>query len=109
MEDRRERKPTHPGELIREDLLAEAGLSQNKLAQLIGVSPKTISDIVNECRRVTPDLALRLARVFNSTPEMWLNMQQAVDLWEAQNTHRREYERIHPLHEPLAARELHPA
>jgi hypothetical protein len=39
------RKPTHPGELIREDLLAEAGLSQNKLAQLIGVSPKTISDI----------------------------------------------------------------
>ncbi|MCX6583591.1 MAG: HigA family addiction module antitoxin [Candidatus Aminicenantes bacterium] len=109
MEDRRERKPTHPGELIREDLLAEAGLSQNKLAQLIGVSPKTISDIVNEGRRITPDLALRLARVFNSTPEMWLNMQQAVDLWEARNIHKREYDRIHPIHEPLAARELHPA
>lgn len=109
MENRRKRKPTHPGELIREDLLTEAGLSQTQLAQLIGVSRKTVSDIVNECRRITPDLALRLARVFNSTPEMWLNMQQAVDLWEAQNIHKKEYEKIHPIHEPIEVRELHPA
>lgn len=78
----RKRKPTHPGELIREDLLTEINLSQSQLARQMGVSRKTISDLVNERRRVTPYIAYRLARVFNSTPEMWLNMQQAVDLWD---------------------------
>jgi addiction module HigA family antidote len=99
MGNRRERKPTHPGELIREDLLPELGMSQNQLALLIGVSRRVISDIVNERRRITPDLAFRLARVFNSTPELWLNMQQAVDLWETQAVHGREYERIQPVRE----------
>ena len=102
MGNRRERKPTHPGELIREDLLPELGMSQNQLARLIGVSRRIISDIVNEHRRVTPDLAFRLARVFNSTPEMWLNMQQAVDLWEAQVVHGSEYEKIHPVRESFS-------
>ena len=87
MANRRTRKPTHPGVLIREDLLPEAGLSQTQLAQLIGVSRRTVSEIINERRRFTPDIAFRLARVFNSTPEMWLNMQQAVDLWEANKMH----------------------
>ena len=91
MENKRARKPTHPGELIREDLLTDTGLSQTQLARLMGVSPKTISDLVNERRRVTPDLAFRLARVFNSTPEMWLNMQQAIDLWEARTIHGSEW------------------
>ena len=84
----------------------EAGLSQNQLARLIGVSSKTISDLVNERRRITPDLAFRLARFFNSTPEMWLNMQQAVDLWETRAMHGLEYERIHPLRERPADRSL---
>jgi addiction module HigA family antidote len=101
MGNRRIRKPTHPGELIREDLLTDAGLSQTRLARLMGVSPKTVSDLVNERRRVTPDLAFRLARVFNSTPEMWLNMQQAVDLWEARTIHGTEYERIQPVHQSI--------
>ena len=61
----------------------EINLSQSQFARLMGVSRQTISDLVNERRRVTPDIAYRLARVFNSTPEMWLNMQQAVDLWDA--------------------------
>ncbi len=46
---------------------------------------------------------------FQLPPEMWLNMQQAVDLWEAQNIHKKEYEKIHPIHEPIAVRDLHPA
>jgi addiction module HigA family antidote len=80
MANRQTRKPTHPGELIREDLLAETGISQTQLAQLMGVFRKTVSEIVHERRRVTPDIAFRLAKAFNSSPEMWLNMQQAVDL-----------------------------
>lgn len=101
MANRRTRKPTHPGELIREDLLTETGLSQTKLAQLMGVSRRTVSEIVNERRRVTPDIGFRLAKVFNSTPEMWLNMQQAVDLWEARTIHRREYDKIKPVQEAI--------
>ncbi|MGD2084907.1 MAG: HigA family addiction module antitoxin [Candidatus Aminicenantes bacterium] len=102
MENRRKRKPTHPGELIREDLLTEINMSQAQLARLMGVSRKTISDLVNERRRVTPDIAFRLARVFSSTPEMWLNMQQAVDLWEAREIHGVEYEKIQPVQEAIS-------
>jgi addiction module HigA family antidote len=102
MENRRKRKPPHPGELIREDLLAETSLSYTQLAQLMGVSRKTVSDLVKERRRVTPDIAFRLAREFNSTPEMWLNMQQAVDLWEARATHGLEYKKIQPAKEAIS-------
>ena len=100
--ENRTRKPTHPGELIREDLLPETDLSQIQLAQLMGVSRRTVSEIVNERRRVTPDIAFRLAKVFNSTPEMWLNMQQAVDLWEARSIHGHEYKKIQPLQEAIS-------
>ena len=102
MENRRERKPTHPGELIREDLLPETGISQTELAKQMGVSRRTISEIIHERRKVTPDIAFRLAKVFNSTPEMWLNMQQAVDLWETRQNHAREYDKIHPIQEAVS-------
>ncbi len=97
--ENRIRQPTHPGELIREDLLPETDMSQSKLARLMGVSRRTVSEIVNERRRVTPDIAFRLARVFNSTAEMWLNMQQAVDLWEVRSLHGNEYSKIQPVQE----------
>jgi len=99
--ENRIRKPTHPGELIREDLLPETGLSQTQLAQLMDVSRRTVSEIVNERRRVTPDIAFRLAKVFSSTPELWLNMQQAVDLWETRSIHGLEYEKIQPAQEAI--------
>jgi antitoxin HigA-1 len=97
MENKRTRKPTHPGELLREDLLPETGISQSHLADLIGVSRRTVSEIIHERRKITPDVAFRLARVFNSTPEMWLNMQQAVDLWEINRAYGQEYEKIRPF------------
>jgi len=102
MENRRTRKPTHPGELIREDLLPETGISQTELARLMGVSRRTISEVIHERRRLTPDIAFRLAKVFNSTSEMWLNMQQAVDLWEANKNHGREYDKIRPIQEAVS-------
>ncbi len=100
--ENRTRKPTHPGELIREDLLPETGMSQAQLARFMAVSRRTVSEIVNESRRLTPDIAFRLAKVFNSTPEMWLNMQQAVDLWETRSIHGHEYEKIQTVQEAIS-------
>jgi antitoxin HigA-1 len=102
MVNRRIRKPTHPGELIRKDLLPETNLTQTQLADLLGVSRRTVCEIAHERRRVTPDLAIRLAKVFNSTPEMWLNMQQAHDLWEAQTNQGHKYAKIRPVQEVAA-------
>ena len=99
MADRKKRRPTHPGELIREDLLPETRLTQVELAELMGVSRRTISEIVHERRGITPDIAFRLARVFNSTPEMWMHMQQAVGLWETESLHGDEYRKIRPAQE----------
>ncbi len=65
----------------------------------MGVSRRTISEIIHERRKVTPDTAFRLAKVFNSTPEMWLNMQQAVDVWEVSRIHGIEYEKIRAIEE----------
>jgi addiction module HigA family antidote len=94
---KRQRQPTHPGAILREDILPETGLSQAGLADRLGVSRRTVNKIVNERRPVTTDMALRLALVFNTTPELWLNLQRAVDIYGALEEHRGEYGRIEPL------------
>jgi antitoxin HigA-1 len=99
----RKRRPTHPGAILREDILPEIGLTQTELAAVLGVSRRTVNEIVQERRPVTTDMAHRLARAFNTTPESWLRMQQAVDVWEALESHGSEYERIKPLTEAQAA------
>jgi addiction module HigA family antidote len=90
----RKRRPTHPGGILREDVLPAAGLTQDKLARLLGVSRRTISEILHGRRPVTTDMALRLARAFGTSPEMWLGLQQDVDLWDTHRARRKEYERI---------------
>lgn len=97
MLNNRQRRPTHPGAILREDILPEAGISQTELADMLRVSRRTVNEIVNERRPVTTDMALRLARFFNTTPEFWLNMQQAVDVWEALEEHKSEYKSIKSL------------
>ena len=74
------RRPTHPGELLREETLPAASLSQSELAARLGVSRRIVNDLVHERRSVNPDLAHRLARIFNTTPEFWLRLQEAVDV-----------------------------
>ena len=78
------RKPTHPGVIIREDYLKPLSLTITELAATLGVSRKTLSKIVNERASVTPDMALRLSRAFDTTPIFWLNLQKNYDLWEAE-------------------------
>jgi len=83
------RKPTHPGELLREDVLPSLGITQTRMAELLGVSRVTLSDLLHERRALSGDMALRLEKLLGTSAESWLNMQQAVDLWQArQNTER---------------------
>ena len=72
--------PVTPGEILKEDFLAEYGLSQNRLAKAIGISPNRIAEIVNNRRRITADTALRLGLYFGNNPEFWLNLQSHYDL-----------------------------
>jgi len=76
------------------DVLPAAGLTQDKLARLLGVSRRTISEILHERKPVTTDMAHRLSRAFGTSPEMWLGLQQDVDLWDTHHARRKEYERI---------------
>jgi len=76
--------PVHPGEVLREELLVPLGISINRLGRDLRVPVTRMSEIVNGRRGVTADTALRLARYFGTTPELWMNLQAAHDLDVAQ-------------------------
>ena len=76
--------PVTPGEMLKEEFLAEYGLSQSRLAKAIGISPNRIAEIVNNKRRITADTALRLGLYFGNSPEFWINLQTYYDLKMAQ-------------------------
>ena len=91
------RKPTHPGAILREDTLPELGLSQVEFAKIIGVSPRTVGELLREHSRLTVDLAHRIASALGMEPEIWLRLQQAVDLYELRIKNDRVYRRIHQI------------
>lgn len=97
MLNRRKRRPTHPGEILREDVLPETGLSQGEFARLLGLSRRTVNEILQEKRPVTVDTAHRLARALNTSPDVWLGLQQDVDLWDTLEANKDVYQRIKPL------------
>ena len=75
------RKPTTPGEILREEFLKPLGLTQSSLAQHLGCDVKVINRIVNERSSVTAEIALKLGAAFSTSPGFWLNAQQALDLY----------------------------
>lgn len=79
----RKRPPTHPGGILKRHYLEPLSLAISQAAVALGVSRKTVSKIVNERGDITPDMALRLAKAFRTTPELWLNLQRNYDLWHA--------------------------
>ena len=82
----RKRRPTHPGGILKRQYLEPLSLTISEIANTLGVSRKTLSKIVNEHGSITPDMALRLSKAFKTTPELWLNLQQNYDLWQASHT-----------------------
>lgn len=77
------RKPTTPGEILREEYLTPLGITQKELADHIGYDVKVINRLINGRTGVTASLALKLAAALNTTPEFWLNAQKAVDIYKA--------------------------
>jgi addiction module HigA family antidote len=77
------RRPTHPGEVFREDFLDPLGMTQREAAERLRISYPMMNEIINGKRSVTPDTALRFARFTRTEPDFWLNLQQALDLWDA--------------------------
>ena len=79
------RNPPHPGGIVRRQCLEPLGLSVTRAAAGLGVTRQALSELLNGKTRISVDMAIRLSRAFGSTPETWLGMQLAYDLWQAQD------------------------
>lgn len=91
------RRPTHPGSILREDTLPEINLSADQLADALSISRQNLRDILKENAPVTADIAHRLGRAFGMAPDIWLRMQQAVDLYDLQEANNAVYARIEKI------------
>jgi len=90
-------RPTHPGEMLREDFLPDNGLTTAGSAQALGVSRRTINKVLRDKRAISLVMVLRLARLFGNTPEFWFNAQRAYDLSQAKLNYQTDIEKIKPL------------
>ena len=94
---KKELRPIHPGEMLREDYLPDYELSASGLAQALGVSRQTVNELLRERRAVSPEMALRLSRLFGNSAQFWLNAQREVDLWDTAEALRDRIDAIQPL------------
>lgn len=78
------RKPTHPGEILREDVIKPLGLTVTEAAKRLGVTRKTLSELLNCKASLSPEMAVRISKATRTTPESWLYMQAKLDLWNAE-------------------------
>jgi addiction module HigA family antidote len=90
-------QPTHPGEFVKIDILQELNLTQTELAQLLGLSYKIVNQLVNCKRNMTADVALRLGKFTQTSPELWMNLQITYDLWNAVHLSGKEIDNIQPF------------
>lgn len=91
------RRPATPGEILHDDFLEEHGITQEEFAKKIGVSRLSVNQIVGGKRSITAAMALRIAKATGTTPELWLNLQMNVDLYDAALGLRRDLQQISPL------------
>ncbi|MGK7899447.1 MAG: HigA family addiction module antitoxin [Xenococcus sp. (in: cyanobacteria)] len=91
------RPPTSPGEMLREEFLEPMGLTQQQLADGIGVSYQRINELINNKRGITVSTALRLAKYFGTTPDFWLNMQRANNIYQAMKKEGEQIDKIQPI------------
>ncbi|MEH2310012.1 MAG: HigA family addiction module antitoxin [Nostoc sp.] len=89
-------RPIHPGEVIA-DILDNLDINTVNFAEILGVSNQIIQEIINGNRSITVDIAIRLGKALANGPRLWLNLQQKVDLWDALQSHKEEYEQVTTL------------
>jgi|GEM_PF-198609 addiction module HigA family antidote len=94
---KRNRRPTHPGALLREEFLPDLQLSAAELADKLGLSRRSVRELLRERRAIRAETALRLGRLLGMSPEMWLELQSAVDLWDARQRIKPELAKIRPV------------
>lgn len=94
-------KNTHPGELLREDVLPALDRTKTEIASLLGISRQTLYDILDEKQPVTPGMALRLGKLCGNGPDLWINMQRAYDLRIAEKALAKEIDKIPTLGEAI--------
>lgn len=78
------RRPTHPGAVLKEDVLAPLNLNVTEAARDLGISRKALSELINERTSLTPDMAVRIAKATKTSPESWINMQSKLEIWKSE-------------------------
>jgi len=96
------RRPTHPGEILRFEFLEPMKLSQQQLADAVGVTRVRINEIILGKRSITPDTAFRLAKFLDTSPEFWIGLQNNVDMWDTLKSYKNEYDKIRPAEKEAA-------
>ena len=86
-------RPVHPGEVI-SDVLEDLEMTQTRFAKILGVSRRSVSEIVLGQRPITVDMAIRIGKALGNGPQLWLNLQQKIDIWDAVQKHSEEYEKV---------------
>ncbi|QLE57249.1 HigA family addiction module antitoxin [Nostoc sp. TCL26-01] len=89
-------RPIHPGEVIA-DILDELDIDTTKFSEILGVSNQIVNEIINCQSSITVDIAIRLGKALGNGPRLWLNLQQKVDVWDALQSHKEEYEQVMTL------------
>jgi addiction module HigA family antidote len=100
------RRPTTPGEILKYEFIEPLGLTQQQLAERLGITRVRVNEIISGKRAITPDTAIRLSRLFHTTVEFWMGLQTDVELWDAMKAGEREYRKIIPLKPKKIDREL---
>jgi antitoxin HigA-1 len=90
------RQPTHSGKILREDFLLPMELSQTELAEMLKTTFRTVNEILNEKRCISPEMAVRLARFFGTSGELWLNLQDQYDLFKVKRRNRQIWGKLYP-------------
>ena len=86
-------RPVHPGEVL-SDVLEDIEMTQTRFAEILGVSRRTVNQIILGQRPITVDMAIRIGKALGNGPQLWLNLQQKVDIWDAVQKHSEEYEKV---------------
>ncbi|TVP59335.1 MAG: addiction module antidote protein, HigA family [Nodularia sp. (in: Bacteria)] len=94
--DTRLARPIHPGEVIA-DILDDLEINPNNFAEMLGVSNQTIQEIINGEKSITVDMAIRLGKSLGNGSRLWLNLQQKIDIWDALQSHKEEYNQVMTL------------